>query len=212
MAHARAALLLVALAAATPTRARAQSTPPEPRDGAPRVHLEGAEPGTTLFQVTLQLRVRGRPAGVMARPVCQAPCDRIIDGLGGQRFFFAGEGLTTSSQFQLLGKGPDLRVDVVPGSSRKRMGGYVMGAFGGAALLGGLTTLALGALSTTVIDATATSRATTVASPSTVMMATGGAVAGAGLGLLIGGILMVTHSRTAYRFLQPGPTPVLMTF
>jgi hypothetical protein len=178
----------------------------EGREGAPRVHVQTSEPATTLYEVTHQILIRGRPAGLTARPVCQGPCDRIVEAPGGRRFFFAGEGLTPSSQFQLAGKGPTVSIDIVPGSAGQRTGGYVMGAFGGAALLGGLTTLALGALTTSVSNGQA------LASPSIRIMAAGGGIAAAGLGLLIGGIAMVVKSKTTYAFPSPGTSTALLTF
>jgi hypothetical protein len=198
----RSLALLAVLAASAPALAHGQ----EAREGAPRVHVQTTEPATTLFEVTRRIFIRGRPAGFTAKPVCQAACDRIVDAQGGKTFFFAGEGLTPSSQFQLTGKGPEVSIDVAPGSAGKRTGGYVMAVFGGAGLLGGLTTLALGALSTSV------SGGQTQASPSTRMIGAGGAAAGVGLGLLIGGILMVTNSKTTYTFPGPGKSTALLTF
>ncbi len=171
-----------------------------PSDGAPRVHIQTEWPGLGLHEVVTSIAVvgyGGAAYGQISRPVCMAPCDRVIDGRAGQLFFFAGEGATPSSRFHLAGRGPEVAVEVQPGSLGKRFGGWLMTGFGAAAVVTSVTLFILGSSSTSLEGDTFVSKTNSG------MMIGGGVLLGAGAGLLAGGIVLLVQSGTRYHFLQP---------
>jgi hypothetical protein len=178
-----------------------------PADGAPRVHIRTETPGMALHQITTSIAVVGYGGvayGMISRPVCVAPCDQVVDGRNGQLFFFAGEGTTQSSRFQLLGRGPEVVADVKGGGVWKRFGGFMLAAFGGAAVVTSATLFALGAAGRETYNAQTNQFDK---SSNSGMMIGGGVLAGAGVGMLAGGIVMIVQSVTRYSFAQPGAPP-----
>ena len=156
-----------------------------PVDGAPRVHIQ-SDPGTQLYEVTSSpvgesttfvVGAEGVPEGSMMRPVCMAPCNRIVDGRSGQFFLFAREGTTSSPAFQLVGRGPEVAIDVKSGSQGKRGGGVAMLGLGGAAIAAGGAMLFLGAHPLSLNPTT---------TPNSGLMAGGGVLVGAAVGLVVG--------------------------
>jgi hypothetical protein len=186
-----------------PSAGAAPPPPPSaPQPGAPFVHVDNeGELPVVLHQVTSRVAMvgpGGTAFGVVAKPICRAPCDQIVDAREGQIFFFAGEGVVSSPQFTLSPRlGPRVHMAVRPGGTGRRAGGIVMASLGGAALLGGITMIALGATATSVTDAGASS------APSKGTMIAGGITAGLGLGLLIGGIAVIVQGSTRVTFVQP---------
>jgi hypothetical protein len=116
---------------------------PEPKLGAPgvvRLHVDSPQP-VVIYQhgVTQEVQIGARIARFeQARAVCSSPCDRVVDGSGGQTFSAAGDfpAPSTFTVDQLKG---DVRVDVRPGSTTMRKLGL-----GG--IIGGLTGAAMGGL------------------------------------------------------------------
>lgn len=203
--------LFVTLAVAlVPGIARAQPEPPpliytvDPASaplvyltpGLPRLHIDADKPVT--------LKEETRPPGdkPSVRPVCEAPCDQIIDGRAGQRFFFGGRGVSPSKRFQLGDEHGDLTVRVNPGSSALRGGGIALTVVGSVAALVGLSLL----LTDAVLNASSSSprlRGFDIA---------GVVTTAAGLPILAGGVVMLTMSSTTYSFLRSGATPGVVRF
>lgn len=187
-----------------------------PSDGAPLVHIRSDSP-IELHEVVSSIAVvgyGGAAYGQITRAVCRAPCDRVVDGRAGQLFFFGGPGTTQSSRFQLTERGPNVLVDVKPGSVGLRVGGWVVLTLGAVALTSGVSLIVLGSNSTSM-DSNGNFSSGTDSG-----MVTGGAVAAAlGGGLLVGGIVMLVKSVTGYEFVSPtgssvgaAPTPLSFAF
>ncbi len=107
--------------------------------GAPRLHIELTRPADLkLYEVTSEITVinyrTGFSSGTTSRPVCAAPCDRVIDGRSGQSFFFNGDGVLKSKKFTLAEHSGDLVARVKPGRPARRVGGIIGLALGGAGL------------------------------------------------------------------------------
>jgi hypothetical protein len=203
--------LFVTLAGAlVPGIARAQTEPPPliytvdpasvplvyPTPGLPRLHIDAEKP------VTLKEETRPPGEKPIIRPVCEAPCDQIIDGRAGQRFFFGGRGVTPSKRFQLGNERGDLWVRVKPGSSALRGGGIALTIIGSVAALVGLSLV----LTDAAINASESSprlRGFDIA---------GVATAAAGLPIQAGGIVMLAMSSTTYSFLRSGATLGVVRF
>ncbi len=189
-----------------------------PADGSPQVHIQSDTPGIGLHEIISSISVMGGnggwATGQVSRPVCMAPCDRVIDGRDGQLFFFGGEGTPPSSRFQLVGMGPSLMAEVKGGSGGKRAGGIVMMGLGGGALAAAVGMFIIGSVGTTTLSPT-----TEMFTKSTNggMMAAGGGVLAAGVGLFAGGIALIATSGTHYRFGSPagfqvGKSGLLLSF
>ncbi len=172
--------------------------PLAPAPGAPRLHIESATPGVTLFEISPSVATfgpRGTSYGVYTRPVCSAPCDRVVDGRAGQSFYFGGEGVTASSSFQLADRGGDVAATVLPGSARTRFIGAVLTGVGATALLAGVIMVPIAVNYPELAPDGSTTNVV-----STPLLAGGSVLAGAGLGLLVGGIVTLVKSRTAVTF------------
>jgi len=196
--------------ASVPAIAHAQTEPPPvvytvvqeppalvyPTPGLPRLHIDAEKP------VTLKEETRPPGEKPIVRPLCEAPCDQIIDGRGGQSFFFGGRGVSNSKRFQLGHERGDLWVRVNPGSSAIRGGGVALTVIGSMAVLVGLTLL----LTDAAINAGSSSRGLRgfdIAGVATTV---------AGLPILAGGIVMLAVSSTSYSFLRSGATPGVLRF
>src|SRR5262249_26083059 len=148
-----------------------------------------------LHEVAMQ---RGMPH----MPVCESPCDRIIDGRGGQRFFFGGKGVPPSPRFRLAEESGELTARVHAGSSWLRGGGIALTTLGGAAVLTGSALL----LATAVLT---DSHSGTLAKDIEV---SGVITLASGLAVLAGGIVMVVMSGTSYSWLRSGAAPGILRF
>jgi hypothetical protein len=110
-----------------------------PTLGAPRIHIVSDRP-ITLHGATPDL------PGSFGRyqPVaCVAPCDQVVDGRGGQFFYFAGDEIPRSDTFRLAEKNGDVRVSVSAGNYAMRSvgnTGIVLGTIGAA--VGGILLIA----------------------------------------------------------------------
>ena len=103
--------------------------------------------------------------------------------------------MTASSSFQLVGRSGELAATVTPGSARARFGGAVMTGFGVTAILTGAILLPIGARYSETNPNGITTNVVSVP-----MVAGGAALAAAGVGLLIGGVVTLVRSRTAFTF------------
>jgi hypothetical protein len=164
---------IATLAAAGPAAAQA------PAEGAPRVHVETNSPEVTLFE---------RPSVLEpSRPLCRAPCDRVVDARAGQSFYFAGEGITPSPRFQLSDRAGDVRVRVEAGSGGLRTGGIVAIVLGSGLTVGGVGLTTFGVM--------LGAQQTRQTGPNTMAIG-GGVLLASGLGLIAGGIVSLVQART----------------
>ncbi len=105
-----------------------------PTLGAPRIHIVSDRP-ITLHGAASEFASFGRYQPV----ACVAPCDTVVDGRGGQFFYFAGDEIPRSDTFRLAEKSGDVRVSVSAGSYPMRSvgnTGIVLGTLG--AVVGGV--------------------------------------------------------------------------
>ena len=115
--------------------------------GRPHMHIETTRP-VRLFEVSGQVFNAGPrwghyPQAQQARPVCRAPCDRVIDGSAGQSFYFGGEGITPSRRFTLDEHDGPLLARVKPGRAGVLVGGVLFTSLSIAPLLTGTLFLSL---------------------------------------------------------------------
>lgn len=123
--------------AATPPQ-----TDPEPAALGPRLHIETTRPARVqLYEITSEMVAHGANVvvhGINYRPACTAPCDKVIDVSRGTPFFFGGDGLSTSTRFNLSDARGDVTATVKPGRRGLRTGGIIMMGVGSAlAVVGG---------------------------------------------------------------------------
>jgi hypothetical protein len=161
--------------------------PPMVGPGRPRLHIELSREATVrLYELTGTIVVASGGWGStssasasQARPVCIAPCDKVIDGTGGQSFFFGGDRITPSRRFTLQAHDGEMTAVVKPG----RVGVFIGGAM--------LTTLSLAPLLSGAVFVGFRS-----SSSSSNLQRTGAALVGVGAGFLISGIIMLVAGRT----------------
>lgn len=182
------------------------------REGEPAVHvrIETDSPRVALFRVT------GDTAGVVTnfrttafvgmvhyRRECAAPCELPISGPHSE-FFVAGEGITPSRRFSLMGEGEDITLRVKPGSAAMRTGGWVATALGISALVLGGTLYAMdGMLSG--------GKPSLADKPGRFDMVGWAGLMGGGAALLGGGLTLMAFSGTDVELLPSRrPTPVRM--
>jgi len=117
--------------------------------GRPHLHIETTHPAPVrLFEISTQLYAGGPrwghpPQAQQARPVCRAPCDRVIDGTPGQSFVFGGEGITPSRRFTLDEHEGPLLARVRPGRAGVMVGGVLLTTLSVAPLISGTLFLSL---------------------------------------------------------------------
>ncbi|MBL9100103.1 MAG: hypothetical protein JNL82_04040 [Myxococcales bacterium] len=157
--------------------------------GRPRLHIELTRPATVrLYEMTGTIVVpagsawtaNGAGGAVAARPVCMAPCDEVIDGSGGQSFFFGGDRMMPSRKFTLREHDGDMTAVVRPGRMGVWVGGLLLTSTGLAPLLAGAVFVAVPRSS----------------SSSSNLRPTGAVLLGVGAGMLISGALMLALGRT----------------
>jgi hypothetical protein len=116
----------------------------------------------------------------------------VVDGRAGQWLYFGGPGVTSSSKFQLLDKKGEQWVNVEPGSSTLRIGGFTTLAFGAASVAAGAMMLWILAFKHAGEDLPPSAKAGLAVSFS---------VGGAGI---IGGLTMIGMGSTTYQFVERG--------
>jgi hypothetical protein len=166
--------------------------PPEPQLGAPgvvRLHIDSPVPTQLIEHAGTTVGAYGGYGVVLTtlRPVCAAPCDRVIDGSRGQGFTVTGP-FPTPGLFDLTELRGDVTLSVKPGSIGKRVGGVWLTILGGTTFLTGVIMLPL------VLNRTTTS----LRDASIGMTAVGGAA-------LVGGIVLLATSGTKLRLDQGAP-------
>lgn len=155
---------------------------PTPGPSRPRISIEvdARRPAEVhLFEAGFPV-VGARPGSSIyaaARTVCRAPCGRVIDGSAGNPFFFGGDRLIPSRPLYLRDLEGDYVAKVRPGRARLLYGGVLATGFGYAGTLAG------GLLVGFTKDETRTA---------------GAVVLGAGVALLVAGIVMIAKGRTRF--------------
>jgi hypothetical protein len=129
-----------------------QAVVPEPvaGPGRPHLHIETTRPAAVrLFEISTQMYAGGPRWGnypqqaQQVRPVCRAPCDRVIDGTPGQSFVFGGEGISPSRRFTLDEHEGPLLARVRPGRAGVLVGGVLLTSLSIAPLITGTLFLSL---------------------------------------------------------------------
>lgn len=158
---------------------------PTPGPSRPRIAIEVLSRRPTevhLFEAGFPAQVLGVKTGsaayyAAARTVCRAPCGKVIDGGAGNPYFFGGDRLVPSRPLYLRDLEGDYVARVRPGRTRLLAGGIAAAGFGYAGTLTG------GLLVGITRGETRTA---------------GAVVLGAGVALLITGIVMIVKGRTRY--------------
>jgi hypothetical protein len=181
----RALPALLAFALVLADSAIAAAAPPAdalgPGVGRPRVHLRIPRGRSlTLYEVLPGEASTSRRAPAPVRPICNAPCDRVVDGRAGQSFVLGGPGLSRSLPFTLSSADASLEIHARPGRRALWIAGCVLTGIGAAAVLAGAATL-------------------TAADDDRTLRRAGGFTFLAGLPFVAGGVVMVAFGRTRFR-------------
>lgn len=83
---------------------------------------------------------------LMGAETCVEPCDRVIDGRRGRRFYFAPSDAPESDRFDLQRWSGPVTARVSAGSDLRQKGGYVIIGLGGFAVINGLEGVLTGAV------------------------------------------------------------------
>ncbi|UQA62852.1 hypothetical protein [Polyangium aurulentum] len=166
--------------------------------GMPRVHIEADRNDVRLMRIdAIYSGLDGE--GIMVRPVCNAPCDEVVDARKGHTYFLAGPGMIPSRGFRLKNSSGDVTARVDGGSTTARNVGFVLAGFGGAALVGGAIMLPMGLAGNPVLS----SDGGVAQDDRQTMVTAGGIALGAGAALVVTGVVMIATSKTQLE-LVPG--------
>ncbi len=173
---------------AAPPQATTEPPPLVMGPGHPQLHIETTRP-VRLFEISTQpintpaLRWGNYPQNQnpQARPVCRAPCDRVIDGSYGQSFYFGGEGITPSKRFTLDEHGGPMLARVRPGRAGVFVGGILFASMSVVPLISGTLFMALSSSSSSSAMQTRNAGIT---------------LSAVGVGMLVSGIVMIALGRT----------------
>jgi hypothetical protein len=132
--------------------------------------------------------VKSIPVG---RPVCAAPCSRVVDGRTDHEFYFGGDGLGASRRFKLTEESGDVFFTVQPRRQSLYVAGEVLAVVGAGAL-------GLGTSIVAIVAATDGYRNNPPSGGSLapfVMLGAGSALLGTGIALLLAGRTTYAESR-----------------
>ena len=161
-----------------------EEKPAPKKRGMPRVHIEGNYEDIEIKRVDAMISVvssRGSATGMVSHSVCTSPCDEIIDGRHGDKFFFMAPGMVGSSGFSLANQKGNIVAKVHGGSFGQRLGSFVLLSVG---IVGALTGVTFLALSDTRLGTDYTT--------------TGGVMLGVGAVAITGGVLLFLNSSTTF--------------
>jgi hypothetical protein len=185
--HLASIVVLAASTAAGPASAQTST------QGAPRVHFDADAPEMTLMTLGSALE--------SDRPLCRAPCDRVVNGREGQVFYFGGEGVVPSTRFKVLDWSDDVRLEVRAGRGGSSEGIPLL-VLGSLATLGGLILVVV-------------SQPPIASESNSKLLGVGAGVGLGGLAMSVGGAVLIGLSRpTRYTFvgLRPAPGGVALVF
>lgn len=186
---------------AQPAPAPATTTPAPvptvPTKGMPFVHVESDWPELELQRVDGEIG-----AGIytnknqigpqtLSKYICEAPCDKLVDGREGHRFFFSGPGMYPSEQFRLEQRDGYITARVHGVGIGRMIGGILLTTTGGIFALSG--TMLFGF---SFIPNRPTQASPNPVDVSTDMRVAGLIVGGIGAGMLVGGIYLLAGGRT----------------
>ncbi|MDI1447625.1 hypothetical protein [Polyangium sp. 6x1] len=187
--------------AAEPAKEPAKEAAEAPAKGAPRIHIEVDRPGVKLLRIAGVVSDRAGE-GIFVRTACEAPCDRIVNGRKNEVFFFGADGMVPSRGFFLSNVGGDVVAHVDGGSFMGRQVGFLLGGFGGAAVLGGAVMLGIGYSA----DGATLNSEGKVTQGENKSLTTGGFVTlGVGAALVATGITLVLLNKTEIKLVQATP-------
>ncbi|MDC3988117.1 hypothetical protein [Polyangium jinanense] len=197
-------------AAPAPTPAPA---PLAPAEGGPLVHIESNWPDLELA------RIDGDVGGGHHQPeyvgpntitkfMCRAPCDKLVDGRDGHRFFISGPGMVPTESFRLEGLEGHVTARVKGVSMARFTGGFLGTVLGGFFVLSGV---AIAGMSYT-IDTTPTPEVPDPARQINTVRTIGLVTLGIGAAGFIGGIMLLSEGRTRVELVkaQKGNTGVVV--
>lgn len=179
------------------------NTPSGPTKGMPFIHVESnweevelqrvdGEIGASVYSTKNQIGPQ-----TVSKYICEAPCDKLVDGREGHRFFFSGPGMLPSQQFRLEQRDGYITARVHGMGLGRMVGGVLLTTFGGTFALSGTMLFGLSFMST---KPTATNPDPDQSAGE--MRTAGLIIGGIGTGMLVGGILLVAGGRTRVELLK----------
>lgn len=176
---------------------------PEPpvagsQKGLPRLRIEANRPGVRLLRIE-RVMSDDMGEGMLVKNVCTAPCNQVIDGRARQTFFFGADGMVPSRGFRLSRLEGDILARVNGGSLAARQIGYLLGGFGGAAVIGGATMLGVGY---TRNDGHLSNEGKVVEGPNPYLTTGGFVVLGVGAAMVTTAVILVVTAKTKITLLQ----------
>jgi hypothetical protein len=177
---------------AAPALASGAAPVSEPGVG-PRVHITAMGKDVGLYRFDLGLIGDEVPHGEL---VCAAPCNKRIGDTIGKLYVFGGPGLSSSGRFELETHGDRVDAHVEAGSRTAKTAGIVFISIGGGVGLTGAALIAYGA----VLNGTPLAQYPGTAQQKTAsaLLVAGGALAGVGGAMLLGGLIALGSGVTTY--------------
>ncbi len=176
--------------------------------GMPFLHVESDYPELELarvdgmigpgFQISNALA-----ANALNRFICRAPCNKLVDGRDGHRFFFTAPGMMPSRHFRLDDVDGHVTARVHGVSTMRFTGGVVLATLGGTIALTGGTLFLTGGLLSASGPSDPDRGANEVGSA---LFITGGVTLALGAGMLAGGIAMLAKGKTRVELVKPNGT------
>jgi hypothetical protein len=179
-----------------------------PQKGLPRLHIDADRPGVRLLRIE-RVMSDDMGEGILVNTVCVAPCDQVIDARKRQTFFFGAAGMVPSRGFKMSRLDGDIVAHVHGGSIVARQMGFLLGAFGGAAVLGGATMLGVGYSN----DSThLSSEGKVVEGPNPNLTRGGFVVLGIGAAMVTTAIVLVATAKTRITLVHADDKSALISF
>jgi hypothetical protein len=179
--------------------APAPAAEPVPAKGKPMVHIESDWDDAELSRVDGELGAgmynNSGQIGpqTLSRYVCRAPCNKLVDGREGHKFFISAPGMFPSPMFRLEDYDGQVTARVHGVSLARYMGGVIMAASGGMFVLGGTMFAGISFISE---NETPTPENPDPARTARQVRTVGVALAGIGAASLITGIVLLSAGRT----------------
>lgn len=179
------------------TTTKTPRTPTAPTKGMPFVHVESNWDEVELHRVDGELGagVYGNKDQVgpqtLSKYICEAPCNKLVDGRDGHRFFFSGPGMYPSQQFRLEQQDGYITARVRGVGLGRLIGGVLLTTTGGMFALSG--TMLFGF---SYLEGQPTAENPDPSQGQQTMRTAGMIVGGIGTGMLIGGIYLLSGGRT----------------
>jgi hypothetical protein len=191
-----------------PVEAPPAPAAPTSQKGRPRLHIEADRPGVRLMKIERAMS-DDMGEGILVRTVCAAPCDQVIEAKKRQTFFFGADGMVPSRGFQLSPLEGDITARIRGGSIVARQAGFLLGGFGGAAVLGGVTMLGVGYARN---DTHLSNEGKIVEGPNPALTTGGFIVLGVGAAMVTTAIVLVATAKTKITLFQGSNTSAGLTF